>query len=45
MTPEIASALAEQRRIVEEEIRTIKIPTFLYGGRRYDRVIGEERMR
>lgn len=44
-SPEVASALAEQRRIVEEEIRTIKIPTFLYGGRRYDRVIGEERMR
>lgn len=42
---EVANALAEQRRIVEEEIRTIKIPTLLIGGRRYDRVVDVDRLR
>ena len=36
---EVLQSLAEQRAIVEERIRTIKIPTLLLGGRRFDRVI------
>jgi hypothetical protein len=36
---EIQDSLAKQKRIVEEEIRTIKIPTLLFGGRRFDRVV------
>lgn len=42
---EIAASLAIQRRIVEEHIRTIKIPTLLIGGRRYDRVIDTETLK
>lgn len=42
---EIAARIAEQRRIAEEEIRTIKIPTLLFGGRRYDRVVDVETLR
>lgn len=41
-SPEVAQALDDQRRIVEEEIRTVKIPTLLIGSRRYDRVVDEE---
>ncbi len=42
---DIAHSLAEQRLIVEDRIRTVKIPTLLIGGRRYDRVIDIERLR
>jgi hypothetical protein len=42
---EVAHALAEQRTIVEDAVRTIKIPTLLIGGRRYDRVVDEEKLR
>lgn len=42
---EVQDSLAEQRRIVEERIRTIKIPTLLLGGRRYDRVVDVETLR
>lgn len=38
-SPDIARRLEEQRRIVEEEIRTIKIPTLLLGERRFDRAV------
>lgn len=41
---EVQESLAVQRAIVEERIRTIKIPTLLFGGRRYDRVIGPEKL-
>ena len=34
-----------QEKIVEESIRTIKIPTIIFDGRRYDRVIGEENLK
>jgi hypothetical protein len=37
-------ALAEQRRIVEEELHTIKIPTLLIDGRRFDRVVASEKL-
>ncbi len=39
---EVQESLDAQRVIVEERIRTIKIPTLLFGGRRFDRVIGPE---
>lgn len=39
---DIAHALDEQRLIVEDAIRTVKIPTLLIGGRRYDRVVSVE---
>ncbi|HRH93015.1 MAG TPA: DsbA family protein [Candidatus Peribacteria bacterium] len=42
---DVAHALAEQRMIVEEKVRTIKIPTLLIDGRRYDRVVGENTLR
>ena len=35
---EIKSALQKQREIVEDEIRTIRIPTIIFDGRRFDRV-------
>lgn len=38
-SPDVQSSLADQRLIVEKRIRTIKIPTLLIAGRRYDRVI------
>lgn len=42
---DVAHSLEEQRMIVEERIRTIKIPTLLIGGRRYDRVLSADRLR
>ncbi len=36
---EIARSIAEQRSIAEEDVRTIKIPTLIMNGRRYDRVV------
>lgn len=44
-SPEIAQSIAEQRRIAEEEIRTIKIPTLIFQGRRFDRVVDVETLR
>lgn len=41
---EVTHSLAEQKEIVETRIRTIKIPTLLIGGRRFDRVIDQERL-
>jgi hypothetical protein len=42
---EVTHALAEQRMIVEERVRTIKIPTLLIDGRRYDRVVDASALR
>lgn len=42
---DIQDQLAAQRAIVEKKVRTIKIPTLLFGGRRYDRVIDIESLR
>lgn len=41
---EVRDSLAEQRAIVEERIRTIKIPTLLFAGRRFDRVVDVDRL-
>ncbi len=42
---EVSDSLAAQRRIVEERIRTIKIPTLLFAGRRFDRVVSTEALK
>lgn len=42
---EVEESLAQQRSIVEERIRTIKIPTLLFDGRRFDRVVSVEALR
>lgn len=42
VSDDVRHSLAVQRAIVEERIRTIKIPTLLFGGRRYDRVVGRD---
>lgn len=42
---EVQESLQQQRAIVEERIRTIKIPTLLMGGRRFDRVIDVAKVR
>jgi hypothetical protein len=42
---EVKNALDTQKKIVEEKVRTIKIPTLLIAGRRFDRVISAERLR
>ncbi len=36
---DVADALKQQATIVEQQLRTIKIPTLLVGGRRFDRVV------
>lgn len=42
---EVQSILQTHRDIVEKQIRTLKIPTIIFGGRRYDRVIDVEQLR
>lgn len=42
---EIGLRLASQKNIVENEIRTIKIPTVMFGGRRYDRLLSPEQLK
>jgi hypothetical protein len=38
-------SLAEQKKIVDEEMRTIKIPTIIFDGRRYNRVLEVEKLK
>lgn len=40
----VKSSLANQKDIVENTIKTIKIPTIMFEGRRYDRAIGPEKL-
>jgi hypothetical protein len=35
----VADRLRANRALVKERIRTVKIPTIMFGGRRYDRVV------
>ncbi len=42
---EIQNKIKQHNTIVEDQIRTVKIPTIMFDGRRYDRVIGEEKLR
>ncbi len=36
--------LASQKEIVENRIKTVKIPTIMFDGRRYDRAVGPEKL-
>tara|TARA_B100000745_G_scaffold297227_1_gene243840 strand:+ start:2310 stop:3380 length:1071 start_codon:yes stop_codon:yes gene_type:complete len=42
---DIKKTIETQVKIVEDEIRTIKIPTIIFDERRYDRVIGPEKLK
>jgi hypothetical protein len=42
---QVIESLARQKDIVEKEVRTIKIPTILFDGRRYDRAVGPDVLR
>jgi len=44
-SPETSETLRHHKDLVEKTIRTIKIPTILFGGRRFDRVIEEEQLK
>ena len=41
---EVKQSLARQKEIVEDQIKTIKIPTIMFDGRRYDRAVGPEKL-
>ena len=41
---EVRSSLANQKEIVENKIKTIKIPTIMFDSRRYDRAVGPEKL-
>ena len=41
---EVKQSLARQKEIVENQIKTIKIPTIMFDGRRYDRAVGPEKL-
>lgn len=42
---EIADRLRADSVIVKERIRTVKIPSIMFGGRRYDRVVTPKQLR
>ena len=42
---EISQSLERQKDIVENRVRTIKIPTIMFGGRRYDRLLSPEQLK
>ena len=44
-SPQVQGALFQQKKIVEDKLRTKKIPTFLFEGRRYDRVVGADQLK
>jgi hypothetical protein len=41
---EVKNIIKKQKDIVENEIKTIKIPTIMFDGRRYDRAVGPEKL-
>lgn len=41
---EVRLSLTNQKEIVENKIKTIKIPTIMFDGRRYDRAVGPEKL-
>ncbi len=41
----VKNQIQKQVKVVEDEIRTIKIPTIIFDERRYDRVIGPEKLK
>jgi len=42
---EVAARLVANKAVVERQIRTVKIPTILFAGRRYDRVVTPQQLR
>ena len=42
---EVAAKIRAHKAIVEQQIRTVKIPTILFGGRRYDRVVAPAKLK
>ncbi len=44
VSEEVNESLASQKDIVENKIQTIKIPTIMFDGRRYDRAVGQEKL-
>ena len=44
-TDKVKEKIKTQIETVEDKIRTIKIPTIIFDGRRYDRVIGPEKLK
>lgn len=42
---EVEKRLENQRNIVENEIRTLRIPTIIFNGRRFDRVLEPEQLK
>ena len=41
----VKASLIRQKLIVEEQIQTIKIPTIIFDGRRYDRAVEPEKLK
>lgn len=41
---DVKQSLVQQKEIVENQIKTIKIPTIMFDGRRYDRAVGPEKL-
>ena len=44
-SPEVQKDLQIQKEIVEQKVKTIRIPTIIFGGRRYDRVIDSDKLK
>ena len=44
-SPVTLAQIKKEQAIVENEVRTIKIPTLLISGRRFDQVVSEEKLR
>ena len=42
---EVKSSLVRQKFIVEDKVQTIKIPTIMFDGRRYDRAVEPEKLK
>ncbi len=42
---DVKNKIKRQIKIVEDEIRTIKIPTIIFDGRRFDRVVSPEKLK
>jgi hypothetical protein len=44
-SPAVQQAIATQRSIVEKKIQTVKIPTIIFGGHRFERVIDASQLK
>ncbi len=43
-SPDTATRIDESRRLVEDDIRTVKIPTIIFDGRRHDGVVSSDEL-